>query len=159
MNIDLDQIRELMRSLQEFDIRELELENEEERIVLRRGPVASEAPVLLGAPVGAAGSAPQAPAAPSPGGAPSSSDPADDGDSIFVTSPFVGTFYRSPSPDAPSFVQEGQSVQPGQVLCIVEAMKLMNEIEAEVAGTLVEVLAENGKPVEYGDRLFRLKPA
>ena len=77
----------------------------------------------------------------------------------FVTSPFVGTFYRAPSPEADSFVEVGDSIVAGQVLCIVEAMKLMNEIEAEVAGTIVEVLVENGKPVEYGDRLFRIEPS
>ena len=76
-----------------------------------------------------------------------------------ITSPFVGTFYRSPSPDAPAFVDVGTEIRPGQVLCIVEAMKLMNEIEAEIAGTIVEVAAENGKPVEYGDVLFRVKKA
>ena len=75
-------------------------------------------------------------------------------DGVFVTSPFVGTFYRSPSPDADAFVEVGDEIAAGQVLCIVEAMKLMNEIEAEVAGTVVEVLVENGKAVEFGDKLF-----
>ena len=74
-----------------------------------------------------------------------------------MTSPFVGTFYRAPSPDQDPFVDVGDDVTPGQVLCIVEAMKLMNEIEAEAPGKIVEVLVENGKPVEYGDRLFRIE--
>jgi acetyl-CoA carboxylase biotin carboxyl carrier protein len=74
-----------------------------------------------------------------------------------VTSPFVGTFYRAPSPETEAFVQQGDSITPGQVLCIVEAMKLMNEIESEVSGTIVEILVENGKPVEYGGRLFRIE--
>jgi acetyl-CoA carboxylase biotin carboxyl carrier protein len=83
--------------------------------------------------------------------------PRDDGQ--FVTSPFVGTFYRSPSPDAPPFVEAGMSVREGQTLCIVEAMKLMNEIEADVSGVIAEILVENGKPVEFGQKLFRIKRA
>jgi acetyl-CoA carboxylase biotin carboxyl carrier protein len=75
-----------------------------------------------------------------------------------VRSPMVGTFYRRPSPEAPSFVEVGAHVRKGQVLCIVEAMKLMNEIESEVEGEVVEVLVENGQPVEYGELLFRLRP-
>jgi acetyl-CoA carboxylase biotin carboxyl carrier protein len=80
-------------------------------------------------------------------------------DVLDVTSPFVGTFYRSPSPEAPSFVEVGSVVRPGQTLCIVEAMKLMNEIEAELSGTVVEVFAQNGKSVEFGQKLFRIKKA
>ncbi len=77
---------------------------------------------------------------------------------ITVTSPIVGTFYRSPSPDAPSFVDVGLRVKKGQVLCIIEAMKLMNEIESEVDGILVKALVENGQPVEYGEPLFLIEP-
>ena len=98
------------------------------------------------APAGVAGST-------QPSGAPA----AEQDDGTYVTSPFVGTFYRAASPDSDAFVEVGDSIAPGQVLCIVEAMKLMNEIEAEGAGTIVEVLVENGKPVEYGDRLFRIE--
>jgi acetyl-CoA carboxylase biotin carboxyl carrier protein len=76
-----------------------------------------------------------------------------------VTSPIVGTFYRSPNPDADSFVSVGDSVEKGATLCIVEAMKLMNEIEADVAGTIVEVFPKNGQPVEFGEKLFALRPA
>ncbi|MDP9152549.1 MAG: acetyl-CoA carboxylase biotin carboxyl carrier protein, partial [Myxococcota bacterium] len=75
------------------------------------------------------------------------------------TSPFVGSFYRSPSPDAPAFVEVGSVVRVGQTLCIIEAMKLMNEIEAECAGTVTEAFAQNGKSVEYGQKLFRIKKA
>jgi acetyl-CoA carboxylase biotin carboxyl carrier protein len=77
---------------------------------------------------------------------------------ITVTSPIVGTFYRSPSPDAQSFVDTGQKIKKGQVLCIIEAMKLMNEIESEVDGILVKALVENGQPVEYGEPLFLIEP-
>ena len=76
-----------------------------------------------------------------------------------IISPMVGTFYRSPSPEAPPFVQSGDEVEPGKVVCIIEAMKLFNEIEAEVRGKIVKVLAENGKPVEYGQKLFLIKKA
>ena len=75
-----------------------------------------------------------------------------------MKSPIVGTFYESPAPGAPSFVQIGDQVEVGQVLCIVEAMKLMNEIESEAAGTVVAVLAENGQPVEFGEPLFQIRP-
>ncbi len=76
-----------------------------------------------------------------------------------VSSPFVGTFYRTPAPDQPSFVEVGATVKKGQILCIIEAMKLMNEIEAEISGTVAEILAENGQPVEFGQPLFRIEPA
>jgi len=89
---------------------------------------------------------------------PAAGKPAADQKTFTVNSPFVGTFYRSASPDSPAFVDVGQTVQKGQVLCIVEAMKLMNEIEAEHPGRLMEVLVQNGSPVEYGEPLFRLEP-
>ena len=76
---------------------------------------------------------------------------------MYVTSPFVGTFYRAPSPDAENFVEPGNSVKKGQALCIIEAMKLMNEIEAEFPCTVLEILAENGQSVEFGQKLFRIK--
>jgi acetyl-CoA carboxylase biotin carboxyl carrier protein len=156
MNIDFDQIRELMRALEEFDIRELEYESEGERIVLRRGgevapaPAYSVGPPTLVPPPPSTMPSMQAPAAPAP---------AEDPSIAYVTSPFVGTFYGSPSPDAAPFVQVGQRFERGASLCIIEAMKLMNEIEAEFAGTVVEVLAKNGKPVEYGERLFKVRKA
>jgi len=76
---------------------------------------------------------------------------------VYVTSPLVGTFYRSPSPESQPFVEVGTRIRPGQRVCIVEAMKLMNEIESEIEGTIVEILCENGKPVEYGQKLFRVR--
>jgi acetyl-CoA carboxylase biotin carboxyl carrier protein len=163
MEIDLKQLRELMRSLKQFDVTELELERDGERIYLRRGPEGGQ-PTLVAAPMlpsiaapAATGSIPPPPPAPS---APAAAPPAaSDPSLVAITSPFVGTFYRAPSPDASPFVDVGTEIRPGQVLCIVEAMKLMNEIEAEIAGTIVEVAAENGKPVEYGDVLFRVKKA
>ncbi len=148
MKLDLDQLRELIRLLDEGNLTEIEVEHDDDRIRVRRdpAPLPAAAPVESVAPVTAQG--------PEPVGV--SSAPEDD-DGAYITSPFVGTFYRAPSPDGDPFVDVGDSVVQGQVLCIVEAMKLMNEIEAEAAGTIVEVLVENGKPVEYGDRLFRIE--
>jgi acetyl-CoA carboxylase biotin carboxyl carrier protein len=96
-------------------------------------------------------------AAPATPAAASSAASEDDG-LVAVTSPMVGTFYRSPSPDSPPFVDVGHTVKPGKTVCIVEAMKLFNEIEAETAGTVVKILVENGKPVEYGQKLMLIRP-
>jgi acetyl-CoA carboxylase biotin carboxyl carrier protein len=143
MKLDLDQLRELIRLLDESNLTEIEVEHDDDRIRVRRDP----APVVSAAPTPSVGSAATT----------QSGDATDDDNDSYVTSPFVGTFYRAPSPENEAFVQEGDSIVPGQVLCIVEAMKLMNEIEAETSGTIVEILVENGKPVEYGDRLFRIE--
>jgi acetyl-CoA carboxylase biotin carboxyl carrier protein len=89
--------------------------------------------------------------------APAVAEPAEDG--TVVKSPIVGTFYRSPDPNAPSFVSVGDKVKAGQILCIIEAMKLMNEIESELAGEVVKIHPENGQPVQYGDPLFTIRPA
>ncbi|MDQ3035337.1 MAG: acetyl-CoA carboxylase biotin carboxyl carrier protein [Myxococcota bacterium] len=157
MEIDLKQLRELMRSLKQFDVHEIEIEKDGERVYLRRGPDGAMAP---GAVLAAPASASIPPPSPSPAeasaasiAAPAAADP----NVVTITSPFVGTFYRQPSPDAAAFVDNGTEIRPGQVLCIVEAMKLMNEIESEIAGTIVEVVAVNGKPVEYGDVLFKVR--
>jgi acetyl-CoA carboxylase biotin carboxyl carrier protein len=144
MTVDIDKLRVLLSVLTEQNIAEFEHEAEGVRVRVVRGTVGD---VAMAAPAAAAA----APAASAP--------PALDPDAIDVTSPFVGTFYRAPSPDAPAFAEVGSVVRPGQTLCIIEAMKLMNEIEAEVSGTVVEVSAQNGKPVEFGQKLFRIKKA
>jgi acetyl-CoA carboxylase biotin carboxyl carrier protein len=148
--MDLALIRQLARLLNEEQLSELELERGGDRVRLRRGQDA----VLVTAPPPpvAAAAAPLPPAA-----APAPAAPAADANVIAVTSPFVGTFYRAPSPDAPPYVDAGARIHKGQVLCIVEAMKLMNEIESEVEGTILEILVANGQPVEYGEPLFRIK--
>ena len=149
MKLDLDQLRDLIRILDESNLTEIEVEHDDDRIRVRRDPAPLVGAISHSvAPAGAASNLP-------PGSEPAPAE--SEGD--FVTSPFVGTFYRAPSPEADCFVEVGDTVVPGQVLCIVEAMKLMNEIEAELACTIVEVLAEDGKPVEYGDRLFRIEPS
>jgi acetyl-CoA carboxylase biotin carboxyl carrier protein len=164
MEIDLKQLRELMRSLKQFDVTELEIEKDGERVYLRRGPdtslVSAIAPGVAPANFNMPSMMPPASGASSGSLPPPPPVPrVDDPNVVTITSPFVGTFYRSPSPDAASFVDVGSEIRSGTVLCIVEAMKLMNEIESEIAGTIVEVVSENGKPVEYGDVLFRVRKA
>lgn len=149
MQIALDQLEALLKTLEEKKVAEFEYEDEKIRlkIGLGRPPVAAQAHVVHAAPASAAAPAPAAAAAVE----------VNDASIAFVTSPFVGTFYRASSPDAESFVEVGTQVKKGQPLCIIEAMKLMNEIEADFAGTIVEILVENGKSVEFGQKLFKLK--
>jgi acetyl-CoA carboxylase biotin carboxyl carrier protein len=144
MKLDLDQLRELIRLLDESNLTEIEVEQDDDRIRVRRDPAV-------------AANATAAARATHPAGTTKAEAPVALDDAIYVTSPFVGTFYRAPSPDSDPFVEVGDEIAVGQVLCIVEAMKLMNEIEADTAGRVVEILIEDGKPVEYGDRLFRIE--
>ena len=150
MTVDIEKLRALLDVLTEKDI--AEFEHEENGVRLR---VARAVALTRGAaPVAAVGPVTSAPAAPAIGidGPPSAAY-------LDVTSPFVGSFYCSPTPDAPAFVEVGSVVRPGQTLCIIEAMKLMNEIEAECSGTITDVLAQTGKAVEFGQKLFRIKKA
>ena len=144
-------LRELVTVLEDSTLNELSYEDEDLSVTLVRSARGGAGPAqpLMYAP---------APAAPSPATASATSLPAkNDPDSVIVRSPFVGTFYRSPKPGLPSFTEIGEKVRRGQTLCIIEAMKLMNEIESEIDGTVVEVLAENNHAVQYGDPLFRLR--
>jgi len=152
MDIDLKKLKALLRTLAEGDVSEFEYRENEARIRLVRGPRAATGFAIPG-PVASLPSTAVAAGAPSPG--PAAEEVASDS-LVTVTSPFVGTFYRSPSPDAASFVEVGTRVTGGQTLGIVEAMKLMNEIEADCAGVVKEFLVENGKPVEFGQPLFRI---
>jgi acetyl-CoA carboxylase biotin carboxyl carrier protein len=144
-DLDFDAVRELARIASEFDLSEVETDPSGRIRVARRvergGGVA---PVVSAAPAGL--SLIPAPAA----------EKADES-AAMITSPFVGTFYRSPSPDAASFVEVGQTIRKGQVVCIVEAMKLMNEIESDLDGKVLDVLVKNGAHVEYGQPLFRIE--
>jgi acetyl-CoA carboxylase biotin carboxyl carrier protein len=154
MNLDFEELRRLLRLLERRNVNEFEYEDEARRLRIVRGATGRLGPA---AEVGVA-LHPAAPAAIVPGA--SAAAPAqDDTSSVHVTSPFVGTFYRSPSPDAPPFVEVGSAVREGQTLCIVEAMKLMNEIEADCAGVVVEILTDNGKSVEFGQKLFKIRKA
>jgi acetyl-CoA carboxylase biotin carboxyl carrier protein len=162
----VDRLGEVLRR---HDLGEIEIEEAGRRIKLRRGAeqaVASAVPVPMPMAMHApAAAAPPAPAVAAPSAAPSGgaiSTPkveTSDGSISYITSPFVGTFYRSPSPDSAPFVDVGTRVKKGQILCIVEAMKLMNEIPSEVDGVIEQILVENGQPVEYGEPLFKLKTA
>lgn len=150
-----DEIKELIQIFNESGVAEMEVQRGENRLRLRRGPTAQELVVPVAAPVAQAPApAPVAPSSANASAKPSAPDP----NHTIVKSPIVGTYYDAPSPDAPPFVKIGDSVEPGQVLCIIESMKLMNEIEAEMAGTIVHKLAENGHPVEYGEALFAVRP-
>jgi acetyl-CoA carboxylase biotin carboxyl carrier protein len=148
------EIKELLQIFDESGIAEMEVQRGENRLRLRRALTAQEMVVPVAAapaPVAALPVAtPHTPALVKPA--------AVDPNQITVKSPIVGTYYDSPSPGASAFVKVGDSVEPGQVLCIIESMKLMNEIEAEVAGTLVHKLCENGHAVEYGEALFAIRP-
>ena len=153
MTVDIEKLRALLEVLAEKDIAEFEHEQEGTRIRVVRGGRAMVAPYAM--PGSLAGRSRARTEAAARG--PSAVEPA--ADSIDVTSPFVGTFYRAASPDAPPFAEVDSVVRPGQALCIIEAMKLMNEIEAECSGTITDVFAQNGKAVEFGQKLFRIKKA
>ncbi len=150
--MDLKELRALLRLMEGNDVEELEVEEGGRRIRIRRRAAGGEAsrvapPASLWASGGAAVSV--APGVPRPEAA----------GLIPVEAPMVGTFYRAPAPGAEPYVKEGDLVHKGTVLCIIEAMKLMNEIEAEVSGRIVRILPENGQPVEFGQTLFLLEPA
>ncbi len=148
MKFETDYIEKLAKVLAETGLTEISLEDGEQAITLRKDVVVASAPqVVAAAPVAA--SAPVATPAAVPADAPA---PAKKGTPI--TSPMVGTFYKAPSPDSDPFVSVGQSVSQGDVVCIVEAMKMMNEIEAEVSGKVVEICVEDGQPVEFGQVLM-----
>jgi acetyl-CoA carboxylase biotin carboxyl carrier protein len=149
--------RGLAEVVAEHNLSEVILDTKDVKLTVRRGVAGGAAPVMMAAPAPVYAPAPvaHAPAAAAPAAAPAAAAPVDDKSHV-VTSPFVGTFYRKPNPDSPAYVSLNDKVDKGAVLCIVEAMKLMNEIEADVAGTVVGILVEDGAPVEYGQPLFRI---
>lgn len=184
--MDLAQIRELLKIVADSGVAEVEIEEDEFKLVVRKNaPTVMVQPPMVpsynmgypmpGYPPAATGNAPQQPTQPPPTSALNPTAPAPeqqvgeagetaeadeeprDANDLVVKAPIVGTFYRSPSPDDDVFVDEGDVVGPGDVLCIIEAMKLMNEIESEVTGVVKKVLAEDGQPVEYDQPLFILE--
>ena len=177
--MDLEKIERLLEIVAKSGMAEVEVEEEGFRMVVRATAPAGAAPSVMAmpayggypalapapAPVAPApgaptGGAPEAPAtAPEAPAAPAASAPAQRADGVVVQAPIVGTFYRAPGPDAAAFVEVGATVKPGDVLCIIEAMKLMNEIQSEHAGTVRQILVENAEPVEYDQPLFILDPA
>jgi acetyl-CoA carboxylase biotin carboxyl carrier protein len=157
----LDEVKALVEVLEGTDVTSLRWDRNGQKIVIRRGhaaPLQPFAPQMVHAAPPQAPAAAIAPAAAPPPAAGSAPAKPEAKPGVLVTSPFVGTFYRSPSPDSAPFVDVGSVVKKGQVLCIVEAMKLMNEIEAETSGKVAEVLVQNGTPVEFGQALFRIEP-
>ncbi len=157
--MDLKEIQDLIRFVSKSGVTEVELEKDGFKIVIKSDRPAEQmayvqqAPMMMAAPVQAA-PAPVAvaPAAPAPAPAPAAAAAGDAG--VPIKSPMIGTFYRSAGPDKEAFVKVGDKVEKGQVVCIIEAMKLFNEIESEVSGTILKVLVDNANPVEYDQPLF-----
>ena len=146
--MDLEQIEKLLTLLNEQGVSEFAFEDEGSSMTVKLGPVVAAAPMaqhVVAAPIAAAAPAP------------TTDDEADEPGVVTITSPMVGTFYRAPSPGAPPFIELGDSVRKGATLCIVEAMKLMNEIEAELDGTISAILVDNAQPVQFGQPLFKIK--
>jgi len=167
----LDEIRELIKVVTDTGIAELEVQRGDNRVRIRRanraqvheyvvpaqaesrsGHHVAQQAGAAAAPAPATVPAPAAPATPAP------TDPLSDSTVVTVKSPIVGTFYEAPSPGAAPFIKVGDVVKPGDVLCIIESMKLMNEIEAEVGGVVISKLVNNAQPVEYGEALFAIRP-
>jgi acetyl-CoA carboxylase biotin carboxyl carrier protein len=144
--VNLKEVRALLELLREYGLSEIEVEREGERIRIRRDPPATSAPL---APLTGAGGSAVPPPAPVSEPRPTA---------LPIEAPMVGTFYRAAAPDAAPFVRPGDVVKKGQVVAIIEAMKLMNEVESKVAGRVVKVLVENAQPVEYGQPLFLVEP-
>lgn len=165
--MDLKDIKVIVDLMKKNAVSEFEMEEGDFKIKLKRESgkprkgetvvVQEAAPMILPAAAAAPAAVPVAAATPAPA-APAPAAPAPAAEGPEVKSPMIGTFYRKPSPDADSFVEVGSVVEPETVVCIIEAMKVMNEIKAEVKGTVAEVLLEDGKPVEYGQALFRIEP-
>lgn len=159
-SFDLDKFRKLLQLMEKFGVTEVNLQNEEESWKIRRGPKVTYAqpsfsPEYVPAPMmHAASSAPAAAAASAPA-VPASTAPV----GITINAPTVGTFYSAASPDDPPFVSVGTVVKPDTVICIIEAMKVFNQIQAEKSGRVVEILVENGDAVGFGQPLFRIEPA
>ena len=158
--MNLKELKELIEMLKDTDISEVEIERSGVKVRLRKGGDVTYHPVMprMEYPPSAI-VAPAVQEAQTAAAAAEKTVEQAKSTQIKVTSPIVGTFYRSSSPDKPSYVEVGDTVKKGQVLCIIEAMKLMNEIESESAGKIVQVLVENGNPVEYGQALFVIEPA
>ncbi len=145
----IKEIEEILAIFHASGVHEMEVQRGENRLRLRRGPTERE---WMESAVPATPSAPAAPTSPPPA-KPAAPDP----NETLVKSPIVGTYYDCPKPEAPPFVKVGDRVEAGQVLCIIESMKLMNEIEAEISGVVAAKLVENGRPVEYGEALFAIR--
>ena len=162
-SVNMEELRELIELMRDNGLAELELEREEFRVRLRRDLVGQpghpmEPPHAVPGPAPVPTPAAAQPSGPAHPGTQATTAASQDQDLHIIPSPIVGTFYRSPSPNAEPFVKIGSNVEQDTVVCIIEAMKLMNEIQAESSGEVVKVYVENGQPVEYGQPLFGIKP-
>lgn len=154
--VDLQEIRKIVELMNEHGLTHFDLTKKDFHLKLKKGADVDDLRGLLASlPTAAPVAAAPVAAAPAGGTAPAAAAPAAEGSEI--TSPMVGTFYRKPAPDAPNFVEIGSTVSVGQTICIIEAMKVMNEIKAEKSGTICATVAEDGTPVQFGDVLFRIK--
>jgi len=157
--LDLKQIKQIIDLMKRSELTEFAVEEEGFKLKICRGangvPVVTSSAGLTAVPEAAAASA--AAAAATLASSSHNGGEKEDSSIIYIKAPMVGTFYRAPSPESPPFVEVNAKVSENSVVCIIEAMKIMNEIQAEVKGTVVEILAENGQPVEYGQRMFKIK--
>ncbi len=151
--MDIRKVKKLIELLEESDVAEIEIHEGEESVRISR--ISSSAPAMV-MPAAAPGPAPAPAPAAAPAAADSSATPAEEAEpeGHIIRSPMVGTFYRAPSPTSKPFVEEGTKVSAGDTLCIIEAMKILNQIESDIAGTVQKILVENGQPVEYNQPLF-----
>ena len=163
--IDIRKLKELVRLMTASDLTELDLRDKDEQVTIRRASpqaapqvVHHAMPAMMHAPMAAAPAAPAAPAAAPAAAAAAAPAANEDAGLVAIESPMVGTFYASPGPDKPPFVAVGAQLGPDSVVCLVEAMKIFNEIKAETSGTVEEVLVKSGQPVEFGQPLFRIRP-
>ena len=154
--MDIAQIRKLIRLIQNSDVTEIEVTEGDQTVRICRGQQTVAAPAPQAAPAVQTAQAPEPAAAPAGESSPTAE--AEASGKLIVRSPMVGTFYRAPSPEAEPFVKVGQKVKKGDILCIIEAMKLMNEIESEYDGVVEEILVENASPLEYGQPMFVIAP-
>ncbi|MBX3358301.1 MAG: acetyl-CoA carboxylase biotin carboxyl carrier protein [Phycisphaeraceae bacterium] len=162
--IDIRKLKELVRLMVENDLAELDLKDQQETVTIKRGgagaPVVHHGAVAMAAPGYAPASAAGAAEGSENGAAaPERAEPADTAGLVAVESPMVGTFYTAANPDSPAFVSVGSSVGPDTTVCLIEAMKVFNEIKAETSGVIERVLVESGKPVEFGQKLFLVRPS
>ena len=162
MDLSFNELRGLLDALNQTDIAELKIKSEAFELTLRKPSALQPDVVMSAAPAAPAmpiGAMPAPAAAPAPAESAAPSAPPVDSSLVEITAPMVGTFYRAPAPDEDMFVEVGDRIASGQTVCIIEAMKLMNELEAEVSGEIVDILVENAEPVEFGQPLMRVRPA
>jgi len=159
INMELKDIQNLIKFVAKSGASEVKLEMEDVKITIKTGTGKTETTIVQQAPMAVPQVPVVAPQAPAVAEAPAIAEKEDTSKYVEITSPIIGTFYRKPSPDKPTFVEVGDTVTPESVVCIIEAMKLFNEIESEVSGKIVKVLVEDGTPVEFGQPLFLVDPS